>query len=147
MANTFLHGLSLISGTDSPVDETYQMLADNLQGLLPGISDAFKLPYEADVYQDESTSAALLVKEIIESAEILVKYKGYIDREKRIADKILKLEEVKIPDDFDYTSLKSLSIESRQKLEKHRPKTISQASRIPGVSPSDISVLLVCFGR
>ena len=89
----------------------------------------------------------MMAREVLESAEIFVKYKGYIEREKRIADKILKLEDVKIPEKFDYSTLKSLSIESRQKLEKHRPKTISQASRIPGVSPADISILLVYFGR
>jgi len=147
LADEFLRGISLISGTNVSDEETYKSLANNLSNEFPGVTDAFKLPYEADIYQDNSTSAALSVKEIVESSEILVKYRGYIDREKRIADKILKLEDVKIPENFDFTLLKSLSIESRQKLEKHRPKNISQASRIPGVSPSDISVLLVCFGR
>lgn len=85
--------------------------------------------------------------EILESVEIGIKYDGYIERERRIADKILRLENVKIPANFDYGSLKSLSIESRQKLTKIRPQTIAQASRIPGVSPADISILLVYFGR
>ena len=85
--------------------------------------------------------------EILESVEIGIKYEGYIEREKRIADKILRLENVKIPANFDYNSLKSLSIESRQKLSRIKPKTIAQASRIPGVSPADISILLVYFGR
>ncbi len=84
---------------------------------------------------------------IVSSAEIKIKYKGYIEREKKIADKILRLEDVKIPDNFDYNSLLSISTESRQKLMRYKPKTISQASRIPGVSPADISVLLVYFGR
>ncbi len=88
-----------------------------------------------------------LKDEIMESVEIAVKYRGYIEREKRIADKILKLENVAIPDNFDFSKVTSLSIESRQKLIKHRPTTIAQASRIPGVSPADISVLLVFFGR
>lgn len=88
-----------------------------------------------------------LKDEIMESVEIAVKYRGYIEREKRIADKILKLENVTIPDNFDFSKVTSLSIESRQKLIKHRPTTIAQASRIPGVSPADISVLLVFFGR
>ncbi len=88
-----------------------------------------------------------LKDEILESVEIAVKYRGYIEREKRIADKILKLENVTIPDNFDFSKVTSLSIESRQKLERHRPTTIAQASRIPGVSPADISVLLVFFGR
>lgn len=88
-----------------------------------------------------------LENEILESVEIAVKYRGYIEREKRIADKILRLENVAIPEDFDFSKVTSLSIESRQKLIKHRPTTIAQASRIPGVSPADISVLLVFFGR
>jgi tRNA uridine 5-carboxymethylaminomethyl modification enzyme len=88
-----------------------------------------------------------LGKEILESSEIAVKYRGYIEREKRIADKILKLENITIPEDFDFSKVTSLSIESRQKLIKHRPTTIAQASRIPGVSPADVSVLLVFFGR
>ncbi|OFY39498.1 MAG: tRNA uridine-5-carboxymethylaminomethyl(34) synthesis enzyme MnmG [Bacteroidetes bacterium GWF2_40_14] len=149
LTDDFLKAVSLVSGTDASAtaDEVYKILSIDLCNVFPGIKDAVKLPYEADIYQDKSTSSALSVKEIIEATEILVKYRGYIDREKRMADKILKLEDVKIPENYDFASLKSLSIESRQKLEKHRPKNISQASRIPGVSPSDISVLLVCFGR
>lgn len=88
-----------------------------------------------------------LSQEIMESVEILVKYSGYIERESRLADKMTKLESLSIPEDFDYSKVTSLSYESRQKLIKHRPRTISQASRIPGVSPADISVLLVFFGR
>jgi tRNA uridine 5-carboxymethylaminomethyl modification enzyme len=88
-----------------------------------------------------------LDKEIIEQAEIQVKYSGYIDKEKNNADKLNRLENVKIPVNFDYSKLKSMSIEARQKLEKIRPVTISQASRISGVSPSDVSVLLVYMGR
>lgn len=105
------------------------------------------LPYKEISEKDEVLSLGMMAREVLESAEIFVKYKGYIEREKRIADKILKLEDVRIPEKFDYSTLTSLSIESRQKLEKHRPKTISQASRIPGVSPADISILLVYFGR
>lgn len=86
-------------------------------------------------------------QEVLESVEISIKYRGYIDRERKIADKILKLENVVIPDTFDFSKVTSLSIESRQKLIKHKPQTIAQASRIPGVSPADISVLLVFFGR
>ncbi len=109
--------------------------------------DVMPLPYQQKVEVTEQLATQILRKEIEESAEIVIKYKGYIEREKRIADKILKLEEVLIPDKFDYSALKSISTESRHKLMKHRPKTISQASRIPGVSPADISVLLVYFGR
>ena len=86
-------------------------------------------------------------KEIIESVEISIKYKGYIEREKAQAEKILRLENLKIPENFDFDSLSGLSIECRQKLKRYRPSSIAQASRISGVSPSDISVLLVYFGR
>lgn len=106
-----------------------------------------QLPYQHNASTTSNLSHVLLENEIMEAAEIRIKYKGYIEREKRIADKILKLEDVKIPEDFDYSRLTSISTESRHKLNKHKPKTISQASRIPGVSPADISVLLVYFGR
>jgi tRNA uridine 5-carboxymethylaminomethyl modification enzyme len=76
-----------------------------------------------------------------------VKYAGYIDRELQLAQKIKNLENLSIPEDFDYSKVTSLSMESRLKLTKHRPRNIAQASRIPGVSPADISVLLVYFGR
>lgn len=85
--------------------------------------------------------------EVLEQAEIEVKYSGYIEKEKNNADKLHRLENVRIPDNFDYTKLKSLSFEAREKLESIRPVTISQASRISGVSPADISVLLVYLGR
>ena len=85
--------------------------------------------------------------EEIEGAEILLKYGGYIDREQQAAEKSARLEAIRIRPDFDYHSLKSLSIEARQKLTRIRPATIGQASRIPGVSPADIQVLLVYFGR
>lgn len=85
--------------------------------------------------------------EVLEQAEIQVKYSGYIEKEKQNADKLHRLETVKIPDLFDYKKIKSLSYEAREKLEAIRPSTISQASRISGVSPSDISVLLVYLGR
>jgi len=104
-------------------------------------------PYSTRKEIKETFFAEALNKEILEAAEVRIKYKGYIDREKRIADKILRLENIIIPENFDYSIIKSLSIESRQKLDKHRPGTISQASRIPGVSPADISVLLIYFGR
>lgn len=88
-----------------------------------------------------------LTEEILESAEITIKYAGYIEREKKLAEKILRLEAVKIPEAFDFSKVSSLSMECRQKLQKYRPKTIAQASRISGVSPADISVLLIYFGR
>ncbi|MFH0865378.1 MAG: tRNA uridine-5-carboxymethylaminomethyl(34) synthesis enzyme MnmG [Bacteroidota bacterium] len=85
--------------------------------------------------------------EILEEVEILLKYEGYIDKEKEIAEKITKLEKINLPEKFDYSKLKSLSSEAREKLAKIKPSTIGQASRISGVSPADISVLLVYFGR
>lgn len=84
---------------------------------------------------------------ISESVEISIKYKGYIERERKLADKMKRLENLKIPENFDFDKVSSLSIECRQKLKKYNPGTIASASRIPGVSPADISVLLVYFGR
>ena len=86
-------------------------------------------------------------KEILDSCEISIKYKGYIQREQQMADKIMRLENLTIPEDFDFDKVESLSIECRQKLKKYSPRTIAQASRISGVSPADVSVLLVYFGR
>ena len=88
-----------------------------------------------------------LDKEIIEQAEIQVKYSGYIEKERNNAEKLIRLEDIKIPENFDYNKIKSMSIEAKQKLSKIRPVTISQASRISGVSPADISVLLIYMGR
>lgn len=85
--------------------------------------------------------------ELLQDAEIGIKYAGYIERESKVAEKISRLNDLKIPDGFDFDKVESLSIECRQKLKKYAPKTIAQASRISGVSPSDISVLLVFFGR
>ena len=86
-------------------------------------------------------------EEIIEAAEILIKYSGYIKREQIIADKINRLENIRIKGKFDYNSIQSLSTEARQKLTRIDPDTIAQASRIPGISPSDINILLVLLGR
>ncbi|MBR2298196.1 MAG: tRNA uridine-5-carboxymethylaminomethyl(34) synthesis enzyme MnmG [Bacteroidales bacterium] len=107
------------------------------------LSFAKQLPYKPS----SLTVDPILEKDVLESVEILIKYSGYIERESRLADKMIKLESLSIPEDFDYSKVTSLSYESRQKLIKHKPRTISQASRIPGVSPADISVLLVYFGR
>lgn len=85
--------------------------------------------------------------EIIEAAEILIKYSGYIDRERQLADKLGRLEDLVIEGRIDFLSIKALSTEARMKLDKIRPRTIGQASRIPGVSPSDISILLLVMGR
>ena len=84
---------------------------------------------------------------ILEQAEIEIKYAGYIEKEKRTADKLKRLENIKIPQAFDYDRLASLSHEAKEKLNKFQPKTLAQASRISGINPSDISVLLVSMGR
>ena len=88
-----------------------------------------------------------ITAEIIEQAEIQIKYRGYIEREKLLAEKLRRLENIIIPDGFDFSEMNALTIEARQKLTKIRPQTIGQASRIPGVSPADINVLLIKFGR
>ena len=86
-------------------------------------------------------------EEIVEAAEIKIKYSGYIDREQMIADKIARLENIRIKDKFDYMSIQQISTEARQKLTRINPETIAQAARIPGISPSDINILLVLMGR
>lgn len=88
-----------------------------------------------------------ITPEIIEQAEIQIKYKGYIEREKLLAEKLHRLENIIIPEGFDFMQMNALTIEARQKLTKIRPQTIGQASRIPGVSPADINVMLIKFGR
>ena len=95
----------------------------------------------------EFVSENLLREEIIEAAEVLIKYRGYIEREKLLADKLSRLENLVIAGKFDYMKISSLSYEARQKLTKINPRTIGQASRITGVSPADISVLLILLGR
>ena len=86
-------------------------------------------------------------EEIVEAAEIRIKYSGYIEREQMIADKISRLENIRIKDKFDYMSIQQISTEARQKLARINPETIAQAARIPGISPSDINILLVLMGR
>ncbi len=102
----------------------------------------------ANLKRLESTiSEARFSPEVLEQVEIQTKYKGYIEREHSVAKKLQRLEEISIPENFDFTSIKGLTIEARQKLSKIAPKTVGQASRVPGVSPSDINVLLLKFGR
>lgn len=85
--------------------------------------------------------------EIVEAAEVLLKYEGYVKREQLNVDKLRRLEDIRIAEDYDYSGINALSTEARQKLQKHHPSTIGQASRIPGVSPSDVNVLLLLLGR
>lgn len=112
-----------------------QLSLDNLSELVPA------LKAELDKIPSSRRS------EIVEAAEILIKYNGYIKREQMIADKISRLENIRIKGKFDYSSILSLSTEARQKLVRIDPETIAQASRIPGISPSDINILLVMSGR
>lgn len=109
----------------------------NLRDLLPAFPELTALLAE-DVSREE---------ELLEAAEVKIKYRGYIEREKIVAEKMHRLENIKIKDVFDYPSILSLSTEARQKLDRIRPETLAQAGRIPGVSPSDINVLLVLMKR
>ena len=97
--------------------------------------------------REQIASISRVQEEVMEAAEIQIKYQGYIQRERLAADKLKRLDTIHLAEDFDYANLQSLSTEARQKLSRIRPKTIGDASRIPGVSPNDISVLLVLLGR
>ena len=111
-----------------------QLNLQNLSTIIPGLKAAIEAPLNRK-------------EEIIEAAEIRIKYKGYIERERIIADKMHRLEHIKIKNRFHYDELHEISTEGRQKLSAINPETLAQASRIPGVSPSDINVLLVLLGR
>lgn len=119
----------------------------SLDRLLNFVPRGTFIKFSVDLPEVEDVGSSQRRKEIIDSVEIGVKYKGYIEREKSIAEKIARLEDLKIPQDFDFDKVSGLTIECRQKLLRYKPTTISQASRISGVSPADISVLLVYFGR
>jgi tRNA uridine 5-carboxymethylaminomethyl modification enzyme len=123
------HGVKLIDLILRP-----QLTIENVASLVPA-------------FQEQLDKISNRREEIIEAAEIRIKYEGYIAREKIIAEKINRLENVKIRGKFDYNTIQSLSTEAKQKLTKINPETIAQASRIPGISPNDINVLLVLLGR
>lgn len=108
-------------------------LADMI-GVIDSLRDNYDLSVES-------------VRNIVEEAEIIVKYEGYIDKEREVADKLNRLENVKLSPDFDYYALNSLTVEAREKLTKHKPQTLGQASRISGISPADISVIAIFLGR
>jgi tRNA uridine 5-carboxymethylaminomethyl modification enzyme len=111
-----------------------QVTLDNISTQIPAFRELLNnIPQDAE--------------ETIEAAEIEMKYHGYISRERDLADKMQRLESIKIQGRFNYEELTQLSTEARQKLTAINPETLAQASRIPGVSPSDISVLLVLLGR
>ena len=111
-----------------------QLNLKNLSEVIPSLKEVLNRPSNR-------------VEEIAEAAEIRMKYKGYIERERLVADKMHRLENIRIRGKFNYEELQGLSTECRQKLMKIQPETLAQASRIPGVSPSDINVLLVLMGR
>jgi tRNA uridine 5-carboxymethylaminomethyl modification enzyme len=115
--------------------ERPQIGIKDMWNLIPGLDETMK------------KYGVLIDDEVIESAEITIKYAGYIEREKKLAEKIKRLEKIVIPPGIDYEGLTSISTEARQKLSRIMPRTIGQASRISGVSPADISVLLVYMGR
>jgi tRNA uridine 5-carboxymethylaminomethyl modification enzyme len=101
----------------------------------------------AEVLPELKAKTALTSDEIVESCEIQIKYAGYIKREQIEAAKLQRLDQIRIPDGFNYDEVQSLSTEARQKLSRIQPKSIGEAQRIPGVSPNDVSVLLVLMGR
>ena len=105
-----------------------------------------KFPFRPEGTEIEA-GAGYLAKQILKDAETAVKYRGYVVREQAAADRISRLEALKIPQNFDFMKVTSLSYEGRLKLMRYKPRTIAQASRISGVSPADISVLLVYFRR
>lgn len=111
-----------------------QITFENISEFIPGMKEILNSPENRK-------------EEIAEAAEIKIKYKGYIEREKMVAEKMHRLEDIKIKDRFDYSAMHQLSTEARQKLKAINPETLAQASRIPGVSPSDINVMLVLLGR
>jgi tRNA uridine 5-carboxymethylaminomethyl modification enzyme len=111
-----------------------ELSIDKLASIIPALNSKI-----ADISEQKN--------EIIEAVEITIKYQGYIEREKTIADKLQRLETIRIKDKFDYGTILSLSTEARQKLTRIDPETIGQASRISGISPSDINILLVLLGR
>lgn len=113
----------------------------------PELSIAQLAPYLPELQELLQSLPTDLREEIVEATEVRIKYAGYIDREREVADKLLRLEHVRLSEAMDYNALTQLTIEARQKLSRIRPTTIGQASRIPGVSPSDINILLVLLGR
>jgi tRNA uridine 5-carboxymethylaminomethyl modification enzyme len=148
---SFVHGLSItpddlrsyLISRNSPVLTQGRKLSFILsRGEISLAEVAAELPALREFVREHGISA-----EEIEQVEIEIKYRGYIEREKLIAEKLHRLEEAAIPEGFDFASLTSRTMEARQKLSRIRPATIGQASRIPGVSPADINVLLVYFGR
>lgn len=143
----------LVGKASAPVSESKRM-ADlvsrpevSLSELLDFVPRGTFDEYGVSLPEESGCPASPSRKEIVDAVEIAIKYKGYIDREEAMAEKISRLEDLKIPENFDFDKISGLTIECRQKLKRYGPRTIAQASRISGVSPADLSVLLVYFGR
>jgi len=148
--------IKFFSDTSVKHDEINPVLEEKGSALMKQSDKMYKIFSRPNITIDDMRKVAsvesyiqdnALDNEVIEQAEIQIKYSGYIEKEKNNADKLNRLENIKIPKNFDYSKLKSMSLEAREKLNKIQPVTISQASRISGVSPSDVSVLLVYMGR
>ncbi len=147
--------IALTKQTKPPLDEINPILSLNNSSTLDEKTSINKLLLRPNLTFDNLTTNELeystpyeaFSKEVKEEAEIMIKYEGYINKENEMAQKINSLEYINIKDDFNYSLIKSLSAESREKLTKIKPETIGQASRISGVTPADISILLVHFGR
>ncbi|MER3319498.1 MAG: tRNA uridine-5-carboxymethylaminomethyl(34) synthesis enzyme MnmG [Allomuricauda sp.] len=152
-SDSFVHFFKMTSFTTDEINPILESLDSSLVKQSDKLFKVFSRPKVTMDHMLQLHSVSEFVKEnqldseVLEQAEIQVKYSGYIAKEKTNADKLQRLENVRIPDNFDYSKLKSLSYEAREKLESIQPITISQASRISGVSPADISVLLVYLGR
>lgn len=152
-SDSFVHFFKMTSFTTDEINPILESLDSSLVKQSDKLFKVFSRPKVTMDHMLQLDSVSEFVKEnqldseVLEQAEIQVKYSGYIAKEKTNADKLQRLENVRIPDNFDYSKLKSLSYEAREKLESIQPITISQASRISGVSPADISVLLVYLGR
>lgn len=152
----FKHFVSFFENTSATPEEVNPIFAKKDSALIKQSDKMFKFFSRPNISMDdmrniESVDAYVkehnLDQEVLEQTEIHVKYSGYIAKEKNNADKLNRLEGIRIPDKFDYDAMKSISYEAREKLKNIRPTTLSQASRISGVSPNDISVLLVYMGR
>jgi tRNA uridine 5-carboxymethylaminomethyl modification enzyme len=139
---SFEEANSMLAGLDSALVKQDDKLKKLLSRPNVSLQDMKSLAPVSAYFDEHEVS-----DEVLEQVEVTIKYSGYIEKERANADKLTRLEHVKIPDEFDYKELKSLSFEAREKLSAIKPSTVSQASRISGVSPSDISILLIHLGR
>ncbi len=134
----------LVSLNSAPLNQSVKLVSLISR---PSVTIPALVEFVPELSEFISTLPADRSDEIVEAAEILIKYRGYIEREQAGAEKLRRLEQLRLPADLDYTTLNALSTEARQKLQRQRPDTIGQASRIPGVSPSDINILLLLMNR